>query len=165
MKELGSFIPWSWGVRAEWTRFPIPRKPAFGRQARNNWGTGDQWGNVGQVMNEQRGSADSDRVAWMPLSQRDIWACSGQEPSGQWQRWARNSVYLPSMLIGSRLNVVLPSLGTGLSGSSSLHDHFGGLTPNWPPLIQAISFSGLTSLSLLLSESSNVSQGPQGVAW
>lgn len=149
MEELGHSFSGAGESELSEPGSPSPESQNSAGKQENNWGTGDQCGNVGQVMNEQRASADSDRVAWMPLNQGDIWACSGQESCGQWQRWAWNSVYLPSMLIGSRLNAVLPSLATGLSGSSSLQDDFEGLTPNRPPLIQAISFSGLTSLSPL----------------
>lgn len=37
-------------------------------------------------------------------------------------------VLLPSMLIGSTLSLVLPSLAAGLSGSSTPYDHFGSLS-------------------------------------
>lgn len=72
-------------------------------------------------------------------------------------------VLLPSMLIGSTLSLVLPSLAAGLSGSSAPYDHFGSLSLNQPHLIQVISVPGLTPQSLFLSESSNVSL-PQGGA-
>lgn len=54
----------------------------------NNWGIGDQRGNVGHVTNEQRRLADSDGVVQMALKWRGLSTGSGQEPSGQWRRWA-----------------------------------------------------------------------------